>query len=42
MCVVDPEFRTIEWICDMVRQAGARAALVTLDRVADRLRLARQ
>jgi hypothetical protein len=41
MYVVDPEFRTIELICDMVRRSGERAALVTLDRVADRLRPAR-
>ena len=41
MYVVDPEFRTVELICDMVRRAGERAALVTLDRVADRLRPAR-
>jgi peptidoglycan/xylan/chitin deacetylase (PgdA/CDA1 family) len=39
--VVDPEFRTIESTCDMVRRSGERAALVTLDRVADRLRPAR-
>jgi peptidoglycan/xylan/chitin deacetylase (PgdA/CDA1 family) len=38
MYVVDPEFRTIELICDMVRRAGDRAELVTLDRIAERLR----
>ncbi len=38
MYVVDPEFRTIEMICAMVRRAGDRAALVTLDRIADRVR----
>lgn len=38
MYVVDPEFRTIEMICDMVRRAGDRAALVTLDRIADSVR----
>jgi hypothetical protein len=32
--VTDPEFRTIELICDLVRQAGDRAALVSLDRLA--------
>ena len=36
--VVDPQFRTIELICDMVRRAGDRAALVTLDRIAERVR----
>jgi peptidoglycan/xylan/chitin deacetylase (PgdA/CDA1 family) len=36
--VVDPEFRTIELICDMVRRAGERAALVTLDQIAAPLR----
>ena len=35
MYVVDPQFRTIEMICDMVRQAGEeRATIVTLDRIA--------
>ena len=38
MYVVDPEFRTIELICNMVRQAGERAAIVTLDRIAERVR----
>jgi peptidoglycan/xylan/chitin deacetylase (PgdA/CDA1 family) len=38
MYVVDPEFRTIELICDLVRRAGQRAALVTLDRIAQRVR----
>jgi peptidoglycan/xylan/chitin deacetylase (PgdA/CDA1 family) len=37
MYVVDPQFRAIELICDRVRQAGDRAALVTLDRIAARL-----
>jgi peptidoglycan/xylan/chitin deacetylase (PgdA/CDA1 family) len=36
MYVVDPQLRTIELICDRVRQAGDRAALVTLDRIAAR------
>jgi peptidoglycan/xylan/chitin deacetylase (PgdA/CDA1 family) len=34
MYVVDPQFRTIELICDLVRRAGNRAQLVTLDRMA--------
>lgn len=42
MYVVDPEFRTIELICDMVRRAGDRASLVTLDRIAERFRPARR
>ena len=38
MYVVDPEFRTIEMICDMVQRAGEqRAAIVTLDRIAERV-----
>src|SRR5207248_1445075 len=36
--VVDPKFQTIELICDLVRRAGDRAALVTLDRIAERVR----
>ncbi len=37
--VVDPEFRTIELICDLVRRAGEeRAAIVTLDHLARRAR----
>ena len=38
MYVVDPKFRTIELICDMVRRAEERAAIVTLDRIAQRVR----
>ena len=38
MYVVDPEFRTIELICDMVRRAGDQAELVTLDNIAASLR----
>jgi peptidoglycan/xylan/chitin deacetylase (PgdA/CDA1 family) len=38
MYVVDPGFRTIELICDVVRRSGERAALVTLDRIAERVR----
>jgi peptidoglycan/xylan/chitin deacetylase (PgdA/CDA1 family) len=33
--VVDPEFRAVELICDMVRQAGERAALVDLNTIAE-------
>jgi hypothetical protein len=36
--VTDPEFRTIGMICDLVREAGGRAALVGLDRLAERVR----
>jgi peptidoglycan/xylan/chitin deacetylase (PgdA/CDA1 family) len=38
MYVVDPQFQIIELICDVVRHARGRAALVTLDRIAERLR----
>jgi hypothetical protein len=38
MYVVDPEFRTIEMICAMIRRAGERAEIVTLDRIAQRWR----
>jgi hypothetical protein len=34
--VADPEFRAIDLICDLVRQAGDRAAIVGLDRLASR------
>lgn len=37
MYVVDPEFRTIEMICDMVRRAGERAAIVDLGTIARRM-----
>ncbi len=36
--VVDPEFRTIELICDLVRRAGDRAVLVDLGTIAARHR----
>jgi peptidoglycan/xylan/chitin deacetylase (PgdA/CDA1 family) len=42
MYVVDPQFRTIDLICDLVRRAGERAAVVTLDRIAERFRPARE
>jgi hypothetical protein len=34
--VTDPEFRTIDLICELVRAAGERAEIVDLDRIADR------
>jgi peptidoglycan/xylan/chitin deacetylase (PgdA/CDA1 family) len=34
LVVTDPTFRTIEMICDLVRTAGDRAALVDLDTIA--------
>jgi peptidoglycan/xylan/chitin deacetylase (PgdA/CDA1 family) len=34
--VTDPEFRTVDLICEMVKQAGDRAALVDLDTIAGR------
>jgi peptidoglycan/xylan/chitin deacetylase (PgdA/CDA1 family) len=42
MYVVDPQFRTVELICDLVRRAGDRAQLVTLDRIAERARPAQR
>jgi hypothetical protein len=36
--VTDPEFKTIELICDLVRQAGDRAAIVDLGTIAKRVR----
>jgi len=36
--VTDPEFRTIEMICDLVRKAGDRAALVDLSAIAQRVK----
>jgi hypothetical protein len=32
--VVDPEFRTVELICDLVAKARGRAALVGLNEIA--------
>ena len=37
--VTDPDFRVIDLICDLVRKAGSRAALVGLDALARRARL---
>ncbi|MBI2928233.1 MAG: polysaccharide deacetylase family protein [Verrucomicrobia bacterium] len=36
MYVMDPEFRTIELVCDLVRKAGERAALADLTTIAQR------
>jgi peptidoglycan/xylan/chitin deacetylase (PgdA/CDA1 family) len=36
--VVDPEFRTVELICELVRKAGDRAALVDLSTIARRFK----
>lgn len=36
LVVTDPQFRSIELICDLARKAGDRASLVTLDAIADR------
>ena len=38
MYVVDPQFRTVEMICDLVRRAGNRALLVDLNAIARRVR----
>jgi hypothetical protein len=40
--VVDPQFRTIELICDLVRRAGNRAALVDLGAIARRTQARRR
>jgi len=34
LSAMDPEFRTIELICDLVNKAGDRAALVNLEAIA--------
>jgi hypothetical protein len=39
--VVDPEFRAVELICELVRKAGKRAALVDLNTIAMRAQRAR-
>ena len=36
--VTDPEFRTIDLICNLVRKAGDRAVLVDLNAIARRVR----
>lgn len=38
MYTVDPQFRTVEMICDMVRRAGNRALIVDLNAIARRVR----
>jgi hypothetical protein len=38
---MDPEFKTVELVCDLVRKAGRRAALVDVDTIAQRVKLAR-
>jgi hypothetical protein len=40
--VVDPEFRTIDLICDLVKRAGDRAAIVDLGTIARRAEMNRQ
>jgi hypothetical protein len=40
LVVADPEFRTIELICELVRQAGKNAAIVGLDTIARKTRSA--
>lgn len=39
LCYVDPEFKVIDMICDLVRKAGRRAAIVDLDTIALRTKL---
>jgi len=39
LCYVDPEFKVIDMICDLVKKAGPRAALVDLDTIALRTKL---
>ena len=41
LLATDPEFRTVELICDLVRAAGPRAAMVDLATFAQRARLRR-
>jgi peptidoglycan/xylan/chitin deacetylase (PgdA/CDA1 family) len=38
LVVTDPEFRVVDLICDLVRRAGGRGALVGLDTIAQRAR----
>ena len=37
--VTDPEFKTVELICNLVKKAGARAAIVDLGTIAERAKL---
>ncbi|MBM3839968.1 MAG: chitin deacetylase [Verrucomicrobia bacterium] len=39
LCLMDPEFRVLETVCDLARNAGDRAALVSLETIAERLRV---
>jgi len=39
MVVEDPEFQSVRLICDLVRAAGNRAEVVTLDRIAENVRM---
>jgi hypothetical protein len=41
-CAMDPEFRAIELICDLVGKAGDRAGLVDLGRIAERVQAERR
>jgi len=38
---MDPEFKTVELVCDLVKKAGQRAALVDLDSIALRTKLSK-
>src|SRR5262249_53578719 len=40
--VVDPEFKTIDLICDLVKKAGDKATIVGLDAIAARVRQKRE
>ena len=37
--VTDPEFRAVDLICELVRKAGPKAAIVGLDALAERARM---
>src|SRR5688500_7643667 len=39
LCYMDPEFKAIDLICDLVQSAGRRAAVVDLDTIALRTKL---
>jgi peptidoglycan/xylan/chitin deacetylase (PgdA/CDA1 family) len=39
LVVEDPQFETIQMVCDMVKKAGDRAAIVDLDTIAQRTKL---
>jgi peptidoglycan/xylan/chitin deacetylase (PgdA/CDA1 family) len=41
LCYMDPEFKAIDLICELVQQAGRRAAVVDLDTIALRTKLKR-